>query len=339
MRLSLGVLNDEKTILAIDTHTMGEPTRIVIDGFPELEGNTMIEKKKFLEENYDSYRQALMLEPRGHKDMFGAILTKPIDDKADFGAIFMDNSGYLNMCGHGSIGIAAAAVETGLVEVKEPYTYITIETPAGMINVKAKVEKGKVKEVTIKNVPSFVYKENIVIKVCEKNIPIDICFGGSFFALVDSDKIGYKISNENLEDLIEIGMNILKVINDTITIKHPYLAINTVDLVEFYGETANKDADLKNVVVLGQKQFDRSPCGTGTSAKLAYLHSKGMLKLGEEFRYESITGSIFRGIAVEETKVGDMNAIIPEITGNAYVTGINKWILDKDDPQKFGFLL
>ena len=326
--------------VTVDSHTMGEPTRIVMEGFPELPGDTMMEKKKFLEQHYDHYRKALMLEPRGHRDMFGALLTRPVHAEADLGVIFMDSGGYLNMCGHGSIGTATVAVETGLVPVTEPYTEVVLDAPSGIIRTRVKVEKGRAVEVSIRNVPAFLYKENVPVEMSGYGtIMVDISFGGSFFALVDAEKLGLEITMDNIEEITDLGMKLMKKINDTVEIRHPYLDITTVDLVEFYCSPTNPSADKKNVVIFGESQADRSPCGTGTSAKLATLYARGEIRLGQEFVYESITGSMFRGIATEEVALNEeIQAIIPQITGSAYVTGYNTWLLDEDDPLEMGFL-
>jgi len=330
----------EHRFLTIDSHTMGEPTRVVLKGFPELEGETMIERKQYLENNLDYLRQALILEPRGHRDMFGAVVMEPINEEADLGVVFMDSGGYLNMCGHGSIGVATVAVETGLVPVKEPITEVVLEAPAGIITTKVWVEKGKAREVCITNVPAFIYKENVQVEL-EKfgTFNVDISFGGSFFALVDINAVGMKIDIEHLPTLTDLAMELLEKLNKEVEIKHPYLDITTVDLVEFYGKATNPKATMKNVVIFGDCQIDRSPCGTGTSAKVATLYGKGKLKLNEEFIYESITGAVFKGVAIEETQVGEYKAVIPRITGSAYVTGMNEIIIDTDDPLKYGFTL
>lgn len=330
----------KKIFVAVDSHTMGEPTRIILQGFPKLQGETMMERKKFLEKNYDHYRTALMLEPRGHKDMFGAVITEPVSEEADLGVIFMDSGGYLNMCGHGSIGTATVAVEAGLVEVTEPYTNVVLEAPAGIIRTKVKVENGRAVEVSILNVPAFLYKEDLEIEVDGYGkIQLDISFGGSFFALVDTSKIGITIEQKNLSRFTDLGMKLMKKINQSIEIRHPYLDITTVDLVEFYGKPDNPKANLKNVVIFGEAQADRSPCGTGTSAKLAYLYEKNKIGLGEEFVYESITGSMFKGIATKEIEIDGRKAIIPQITGSAYITGLNQLILNDYDPHEYGFLM
>ncbi len=330
-----------KSIQAVDSHTMGEPTRVVVGGVPVIKGNTMPEKKAYLEENMDYVRTAIMHEPRGHKDMFGSIITAPTNSEADLGIIFMDGGGYLNMCGHGSIGAATIAVETGMVEVKEPYTDIVLEAPAGLIQAKVKVENGKAIEASIVNVPSFLYKEGVEIDIPEiGKISIDIAFGGSFFALVNSKDLGIDICPENSTKLSEIGLVIRDIINKNIEIKHPTLShIRTVDLVEIYGPPKNPKATFQNVVVFGEGQIDRSPCGTGTSAKMATLYAKGKLAIGEDFVYESILGTMFRGKILEETKIGQYKAIIPEITGSAYITGFNHFVIDESDPVKYGFSL
>lgn len=324
----------------IDSHTMGEATRIIYDGFPELPGDTMMKKKEYLMDHYDHYRKALMMEPRGHRDMFGALLTEPVHPEADYGVIFMDTGGCLNMCGHGSIGTASMLVETGMVPVNEPYTEVVLDAPSGIIRTKVKVKNGKAEQVSILNVPAFLYKENLEMDIPGYGtVPFDISFGGSFFALVDAEKLNIDISMEDVDVLTKLGMFLLKKINETIPVKHPYLDITTVDLVEFYSHTEKPEADMKNCVIFGMAQADRSPCGTGTSAKMAALYAKGELALHTPFVYESVTGSLFTGEATREVDVNGYRGIIPQITGSAYITGINTWILDQKDPLEMGFLL
>lgn len=334
-------MNIIKSIHAIDSHTMGEPTRVVVGGIPSVPGKTMQEKKQYLIDNMDHIRTAIMLEPRGHADMFGSIMTSACDPSADFGIIFMDGGGYLNMCGHGSIGAATVAVETGVVEKKEPYTEVTMEAPAGLIKARVKVEKGSAKEVSLINVPSFLYKENLETEIeGYGKIKYDISFGGSFFAIVHASYAGCSIIPEHAEELKKFALLLRDKINETVEIKHPTLDhIRTVDLVEIYDEAMDPRADFRNVVIFGAGQFDRSPCGTGTSAKMAALYKKGKLKLNEEFVYESIAGMIFRGKLLGETKVGEIDAVIPEITGSAFITGFNHFVIDDNDPLKYGFSL
>ncbi|OPJ56409.1 proline racemase [Alkalithermobacter paradoxus] len=330
-----------RSIHAVDSHTMGEPTRIIIGGIPNIPGKTMADKKEYLEKNMDNLRTAVMLEPRGHNDMFGSIITAPVNEEADFGIIFMDGGGYLNMCGHGSIGAVTVAIETGMVTPLEPITEVTMDTPAGLVKAKAKVENGKVKEVSIINVPAFHYKKDVEIDVPEiGKITLDISFGGSFFAILHANQLGLKVEPKNAQKLTELGLKIRDIVNEKIEISHPTLEhIKTVDLVEIYDDPTHPEANYKNVVVFGQGQVDRSPCGTGTSAKMATLYSKGELKKEELFVYESILGTIFKGRVLGTENIGEYEAVIPEITGSAYITGFNHFVIDPDDPVKYGFIL
>ncbi len=284
----------EGALQVVDSHTVGEFCRIVIGGFPEPEGTTMIEKKKWMEDNYDHVRTALMFEPRGHHDMFGAFLCEPVNKEADFGVMFMDTGGYLNMCGHCTIGAVTVAVEAG---------------------------------------------ENQKITVDGKEIEFTISFGGSFFALVDTTKLDIgEINPKTVPEYTKLGMKMLEIINRDIPVKHPLLDITSVDLVEFYGPTPNPEkATMRNVVIFGDAMADRSPCGTGTSAKLATLHHWGEIKVGEEFIYESFIGSLFKGVIKETAKVGDFDAVIPMITGSCYLTGVATYLIDPTDPLKYGF--
>lgn len=330
-----------RTIQAIDSHTAGEATRIVVGGIPNIKGNTMPEKKQYLEDHLDHIRTAIMLEPRGHNDMFGSVMTQPCDPDADFGIIFMDGGGYLNMCGHGSIGAMTVAVETGVVPMEEPVTKVVMEAPAGIIKGDVKVENGKVQSVSIFNVPAFLYKRDQEVELPGVGkVKFDISFGGSFFAIVHASQLGLKIEPKNAAKLTDLAMELRDIINRDIEIQHPTLEhIKTVDLVEIWDEPTNPAATYKNVVIFGQGQVDRSPCGTGTSAKLATLHAKGELKEGEKFVYESILGTLFEGEIVGTTKVGEFDAVLPKITGSAYMTGFNNFLIDEDDPVKYGFIL
>lgn len=334
-------MNVVRSLNAVDSHTMGEPTRIIVGGLPKIPGKSMAEKKEYLEKNLDEIRTSVMLEPRGHSDMFGSIITTPVNDDSDFGIIFMDGGGYLNMCGHGSIGAITVAIETGMVEVREPYTVVKMDTPAGVVTAKVLVKNGKAKEVSITNVPAFLFKRDIVVDVPEfGKVTMDISFGGSFFAIVNANQLGLKVEPQNSSKLQELGMRIRDAVNEQFNVQHPVMKhINSIDLVEIYDEPSHPDADYKNVVIFGQGQVDRSPCGTGTSAKLATLYAKGKLKQGEQFIYESILGTLFKGRILDITNVAEINAITPEITGSAFITGFNHFVIDPDDPVKFGFSL
>ena len=331
----------EAALQVVDAHTVGEFCRMVIGGFPEPEGTTMIEKKKWMEENYDHVRTALMFEPRGHHDMFGAFICEPVNKEAQFGVLFMDTGGYLNMCGHCTIGAVTVAIEAGLVESHEGENEVVMEAPAGLIRTKAIVKDGKVESVTLTNVPAFVYLENQKVVVDGKEITFTISFGGSFFALVDTTQLDIgEINAKTVPAYTELGMKMMEIINKEIPVKHPLLDITTVDLVEFYGPTPNPDkADLRNVVIFGEAQADRSPCGTGTSAKLATLYKWGEIGVGEKFRYESFMGSLFIGEIKELAKVGDYDAVVPMITGSCYLTGVGTYLIDPLDNLKYGFIV
>lgn len=324
----------------LETHTIGEPTRIVLSGFPAPQGNTMLERKEFYEANYDQYRQALMAEPRGHNDMVGALLLDPIDPNADIGVIYMDTNRWINMCGHATIGCATAAVNAGFVPAREPVTHVVIDAPAGLIHTDVHVENGKATAVSFENVPSFLYADDCSVTLDDgRVIPFAIAYAGAFFALVDTQKIGVAIHDKSVAALRLLGMEALKRINETMEVKHPTLNISGVANMEFYGPPKSPEAHQCNVVVSAEGQVDRSPCGTGTSAKLAYMYATGKLKLGEEFVNGNFTGAIFKGVVKEETSVGQFPAIIPRITGSAYISGMSTFLIDPSDPLKWGFVI
>lgn len=334
-----------KMISVIDTHTAGEAARLVTAGVPKIPGKDIVEKKQYLIDNLDDLRKSVMFEPRGHQDMFGAFLLPPTKEEADFALIFMDTGGYLNMCGHNTIAAVTAAVETGMVDVEEGATEkeVVVETPAGLIYATAKLKDNgaKVKEVSFKNVESFLYKRDLELDVeGVGHIKFDISFGGSFFCILSADQLGLEVKPENASKLKEAGLKIRDAVNANIEIQHPTLLhIKSVDLVEIYDKPSHPEATYKNVVVFGDGNIDRSPCGTGTSAKLATLYAKGELKPGEPFVYESILGTLFKGRIVEERKLADFDAIIPEITGSGYILGFSNYVYDPDDALTYGFLL
>lgn len=338
-------MNDTKKQMfsAIDSHTAGEPARIIINGLPEIPGHSMAEKKQYLHDHLDILRTSLMHEPRGHNDMFGAYLLPPTKPEAELGIVFMDGGGYLNMCGHNTIAAVAVAVETGLIKDEGNATQqVVLETPAGLVTATAYFDEDReVEEVSFTNVESFLYKKNVKLNIDEiGEITLDISFGGSFFAIVDAKELGLKVTPDHASKLSHLGMKIMDAVNEQVEIQHPTLShIKSVDLVEIYDAPTHPEATYKNVVVFGEGQLDRSPCGTGTSAKMATLYAKGELELGETFVYESILGTLFKGRIIEKTEVDGMAAIIPEITGSAYITGYNNIIIDPKDPVKDGFVL
>ncbi len=330
-----------RNIFTVDSHTAGEPTRVVVGGFPMLRGGSMAEKKQELKENYDYLRNFLMKEPRGHENMFGSVITQPCHDEAAIGVIFMDNGGYLNMCGHGTIGTSKVALETGMIEKVSPYTEFKIDTPAGLVQVTAAVEDGSVTDIGFVNQPAFVYSEGVDVKLDGfGGIKADIAFGGNFFALVSAEQLGMDIDMANIDRFMDAGLKIRGYVNEHCDIVHPLKPhIKTVDLVEFYQPLRTGEKGYRNLVIFGNKQFDRSPCGTGTSAKLSLMYSRGEISLGEEIISESILGSRFKGRAVEETSVGGYSGIIPRISGRAYITSYNNFVLEPRDIFKSGIEL
>lgn len=330
----------KKTLFTVESHTAGEPLRCIVGGIPNIKGQTMMEKKEYFKDNYDYVRKSLMLEPRGHNDMFGSVITQPTVSGADYGVIFMHGHGYHNMCGHGTIATSTIMIETGMVEVNEPETVIYQEAPAGLVTIKAEVRDGIARQISFQNVPAFLYKEDVLIKVpCYGDIKLDISFGGSFFVMVNSEQFDIDICQENSSQWVDIGMSIIEAANEQIEVVHPELPdINTIDLCEIYGPAKLADADMQNITIF-DGQIDRSPCGTGTCAKVATLYAKGKLDIGEEFVYESVINTKFIGKVIKETKVGNYPAIIPEITGSAYITGYSQFIIDSEDPVKHGFSL
>jgi proline racemase len=283
----------------------------------------------------------LMFEPRGNNVMSGAILTPPCNPDATVGVIYIEVGGYLPMCGHDTIGFVTAMVEAGMIPVSEPVTEFSIDTPAGLVKVQVAVKDTVVKSVTFKNIPSFLYAADETIDLPGVGaIKLDVAYGGNFYAIVEAAAVGLILLPENEAEIIRTGNLIKDAVNARIKVIHPEKSfIDKVTHVEFYGPPTHPGAHVKNAVVIPPGSIDRSPCGTGTSAKVATLYAKGKLKIGEEFIHESIIGTIFKARVIAELEVGKLPAIVPEVTGSAYVTGIHQFVLDPDDPLKEGFLL
>jgi proline racemase len=328
-------------ISAVDVHTGGEPARIVLSGLPSLPGITMADKKQYFSGHFDYLRTLLLHEPRGHKDMFGVILGPATTDQADYGIIFMDSTGYIDMCGHSVMAAGTALIEMGIVAAKEPETKIVFDTPAGLVESYARVAHNRVTEISISNVPCFLYQREVEINVQNLGkICIDVSFGGNFFALVPADRIGVSVHPDNYAMLVTYGMAIKEAVNREIPIQHPIKRhIMKVELTEIYEKTDPTTFFSKSAVIFGQGQLDRCPCGTGTSAAMAMLYSKGQLPLDVEFVNESIIGTRFKGKLVRETHVGDFAAVCPIVTGNSYIIGFQQFVVDPDDPLKYGFLI
>jgi len=328
-------------IKTIDAHAAGEPLRIILSGLPEIKGKTILEKRNFQKENYDYLRTALMFEPRGHADMYGAIITPPVTNGADFGVIFLHNEGYSAMCGHGIIALTKVAVQTGMIKAIEPITEIKIDTPAGLVTSFAKVKSGKVESVYFHNVPSFVLAINERISVpgiC--NIKYDIAFGGSFYAFVNADELKIELNENNYSELITIGMAIKKAVSENYKITHPFEEeLSFLYGTIFIGKPTGEGSDSRNVCIFAEGEVDRSPTGTGVSARMALHYARGELKVNEPMVIESIIGSTFKGCVHNVTTYGHIEAVIPEVEGNAYITGKHEFLIDPEDPLKKGFIL
>ncbi len=331
----------KRIITAVDSHTEGEPARVVIGGIPYIPGDTMFEKKRYGEQHLDHLRTMLMYEPRGHSAMSGSIITQPTVEGADIGIVFIEVSGWLPMCGHGTIATCTVLVETGIIEPQEPVTKLVLDTPAGIVRAEVKVENGSVKGVTIWNVPSFLYKSDVEVDVpTYGRVKVDIAWGGNFYAILPAESVGLEVTPEHATDLINCGRKIRQAIYEQVEVAHPENPlIDRVTHVEFSAPPTHPKATMKNAVIYGPGQIDRSPCGTGTSAKMATLYAKGELGLNEEFVHESIIGSLFYGKLVEETQVGSYRAVVPTISGRAYIMGIQQFVLDPEDPFPTGFYL
>jgi proline racemase len=307
---------------------------------PALPGDTMLERKLHFEQNLDDVRLLLMREPRGHGAMSGAILQPPTRDDADWGVLFIEVSGCLPMCGHGTIGVATVLVETGMVEVTEPVTEVRLDTPAGLVTARVEVEDGRATAVTIRNVPAFLAASDRQVDVPGRGtVTYDMAFGGNFYALIPAASVGVKVDPSSEKELVEAGLAIMDAINAADRPVHP-LDERIAGLAHvIFHEPGRDGADTRAATSISPGWLDRSPCGTGTSARLAQLHARGELTKGEEFVNESVIGTRFTGRIVEETTVGDLPAVVPEITGRAWVTAMGQYLLDPEDPFPAGFRL
>ena len=332
-------------ITSIDAHTGGEPLRIITSGFPDLVGNTILEKRQYARTHYDHLRRALMWEPRGHADMYGAILTAPVTEDGDLGVLFMHNEGFSTMCGHGIIGLVKVGVQTGMFPTTGDETVVKIDTPAGRVTATAHLRNGQVERVSFLNVPSFLFAQDLTINVDGLgSITYDIAFGGAFYAYVNVDQpalAGVVIDDKHQNQLIDVGMRIKRAVMNSVTLRHP---TGDDDLNFLYGTIFVKmlhaeDVQSRNVCVFAEGEVDRSPTGTGVSGRLAIHHAKGDLSLEETITIESLIGSRFTGRVAETTEVGGFAGIIPEVAGTAYITGQHTFLIDPDDPLRDGFIL
>lgn len=328
-----------KTFFCIDAHTCGNPVRVVAGGGPNLEGKNMSEKRQHFLREYDWIRKGLMFEPRGHDMMSGSILYPPIDPANDVGVLFIETSGCLPMCGHGTIGTVTIAIEHGLVVPKVP-GILNLEVPAGLVRIEYKQEGKKVKSVKIRNVKAFLAAKDIHATCPDLGeLTLDVSYGGNFYAIVDVQPNFKGIEHYTADQLISWSRELRKDINRKHTFVHPENpTINSCSHILWTGKTMDPTSSARNAVFYGDKAIDRSPCGTGTSARLAQWHARGRIKKGEDFVHESIIGSKFIGRVEEVTSIGEVPAIIPSVEGWARVYGFNTITIDPDDdPYAYGF--
>jgi proline racemase len=325
---------------AVDSHTEGMPTRVITGGVGVIPGATMAERRTYFMANLDHIRTRLMLEPRGHSAMSGAILQPPSRPDADWGVVFIEVSGCLPMCGHGTIGVATVLVETGMVPVTEPVTTIRLDTPAGLVEARVAVTDGAATAVTIRNVPSFSVALDRTVDVPGiGEVGYDMAYGGNFYAVVPIERVGLPFERAAAQRILDAGLAVMAAIDETDRPVHPtdpdIAGCHHVQFLE-PGSDAKRS---RNAMAIYPGWFDRSPCGTGTSARMAQLHARGELGLDEEFVNESFIGTRFIGRLVGATTVGDLPAVVPEITGRAWITGTAQYLLDPEDPFPDGFLL
>ncbi|RFC67689.1 MULTISPECIES: 4-hydroxyproline epimerase [Mesorhizobium] len=328
------------TFTCIDGHTCGNPVRLVAGGGPLLQGNSMMERRAHFLAEFDWIRTGLMFEPRGHDMMSGSILYPPTRDDCDIGILFIETSGCLPMCGHGTIGTVTMAIENGLVRPRTPGR-LNLDTPAGLVVAEYKQVGDYVEEVRITNVPSFLYAEGLTVD-CPVlgEIVVDVAYGGNFYAIVDPQKNFRDMADYSAGELIAWSPIVRQRLNEKYSFVHPEKPeIDRLSHMLWTGAPITPEGDARNAVFYGDKAIDRSPCGTGTSARMAQLHAKGKLKVGENFNHESIIGSLFKGRVEREVTVANKTGIIPSIGGWARMTGYNTIFIDDRDPFAQGFIV
>lgn len=339
-----------RVITAVDAHAGGEPGRVITGGVLDVPGRTMFEKKVWLETHGDSLRRLMLKEPRGYPALCCNLILPPTHAEADAGFVIMEQTEYPPMSGSNTLCVTTVMIETGMVRVTEPITHLTLEAPAGLVRVEAHVDGGKVTSATFRNVPSFAVHLDRDIEVPGfGKVTVDVAYGGMFYVIANAEQLGVELKPENGADIARMGERIKAAARDQLPVRHPENpAIESVSISQLTGP-AEGDADARNAVVVSSGTFDpdrpatwtgvldRSPCGTGTSARMAALHGKGQLALGEPFRHESVLGTVWTGRLVEETTVGNLSAVVPEITGTAWITGMAQYMVDPTDPFPEGF--
>ncbi|MCF8106875.1 MAG: proline racemase family protein, partial [Desulfohalobiaceae bacterium] len=315
----------------LDSHTAGESTRLIVGGVPSIPGKTMAEKRIYCQNQLDQIRCLLTREPRGHADLLAALLTEPTTAESSFGLIFMDARRYPYLCGHATIGAVSALIETGTIPVRAQQVTVNVDTPSGVMPARAEInQEGGVDSVSISTVPSFVYQTDLGLRVPEYGtLTVDtVCVGG-YFVMVDANQLqDLDLETSELSAFTDLGMTIIEEANSQLQVAHPEREeVSSIDVVEFYRHRAGSPDRGKSLVVYGEAHVDRSPCGTGTAAKLTLLHHKGQLGVGERFFNQGPAKTTFQARITEETRIGDVPGVVVEITGNAQITGYHQFVL------------
>jgi proline racemase len=328
-------------ISTIDMHTGGEPLRILVDGYPEVRGETILEKRKYFKDQLDHIRKGVMWEPRGHADMYGAVLTEPCTREADFGTFFLHNEGYSTMCGHAIIALTKFVLDTGLVDKKGRHPHLIIDAPPGQILSTASRENGIVKSVAFRNVPSFVlYRDQEIEVPGLGEIKYDVAFGGAFYVIVDADQVKLSLDPSGVSKLIEAGMQIKRSVMNKQVIAHPFEPdLSFLYGCIFTGSPEKTSIHSRNVCIFANGEVDRSATGSGVSARAALHHARGELNPGEKIEIESILGTTMVVEVAEVTSFGPYDAVIPRVSGTASFTGKNSFWFDPKDPLKKGFII
>jgi proline racemase len=329
-----------RTLTAIDSHTEGMPTRVITGGVGVIPGATMEERRQYFLAHDDDLRLFLMNEPRGHSAMSGAILQPPTRLDADWGVLYIEVSGCLPMCGHGTIGVATVLVESGMVPVSEPLTQIRLDTPAGLVVVDVAVKDGRAEHVTLQNVPAYSHALDASVEVKRLGtVTYDMAYGGNFYAILPLEQLGIPFDRSEKDRILQAGLDIMAAINENDRPVHPEdPGISGCKHVQFTAPGRN-GSDSRNAMAIHPGWFDRSPCGTGTCARMAQLHARGELELGQEFVNESFIGTNFTGKLLETTTVGGLPGVVPTVRGRAWITGMGNYLLDPTDPFPTGFVL
>lgn len=333
-------MHEYRVFSTIDAHAAGEPLRLITAGVPDLPGASILERRAYLSEHHDDIRRALLFEPRGHADMYGAILTPPVTPDADFGVIFLTNEGYSSMCGHGVIALTTILLERGMVERAGTETEVVYDSPAGLIRARATTSDGRVASVAFTNVPAFRYARGVELDISIGPVRVDIVYGGAFYALIDAGALGTEVVPANVACLIALGMEIKRAIDGQMEVVHP----EEPKLCGMYGTIVTDrprgaGADGRNITVYAEGAVDRSPCGTGTSARLAALFTDECIRLNEPYVHESVIGTTFTGRVIAEMAVGEHPAVITEVRGLGFITGMHQFVIDPVDPAAGGFLV